>query len=194
MLTPARNSARFAVAGLAVLLLALGYLSTRAVGTDTEEVERKYLFSADPEVEILRIEHSGSWRVVDSLYGDGRLVFGTDHSVLHLSYQEQDEIIRGLVDAGIMEYDTGKVRALMKQRPTPYRSPEGAGIGVVIQLDDYKGPLQESGPARIAIGMPSPRFLQRHYPEIAEIRALSQLLDKISEYRKQAAAKGEQSE
>jgi len=194
MLTPARRLARFAFAGLAILVLALGYRTTRAASDDAEEVERQYSFSADPEVEILRIEHSGNWSVVDSLYGDGRLVFGTDHKALYLSYQEQDGIIRDLVDAGIMEYDTGKVRALMKQRPTPYRSPEGAGIGVIIQLDDYRGPLQDSGPARSAIGMASPRFLREQYPEIDEIQALSRLLDKISEYRDQAAAKGEQSE
>jgi hypothetical protein len=156
------------------------------------EARREYLFSLDPEVEILRMEAIGMWSTVYSLYGDGRLSISCPRCEdLQLSYVERDELLRGLVDGGLLEYDAAAVKEEMKQNPLVYHSSESGGIVVTILLDDYRGPGHDSGPAQARIVMGTPAPLAEHYTNIEEIQAVAAFADRMDDYRRVSRAVGE---
>lgn len=178
---------------LVTLVLGSGCHETRAASTDGGSgTAREFSLSTDPEVEVLRIEYFGNWRVVVSLFGDGRLALAQlNRQDVRLAASERNELLGMLVDAGLMEFDAEAFGVeLAKRGRAPYAAPEGAGIGVTIRLEDYAGPFQESGPAETVVAMASPRFLQEHYPGLAEVGALVALLDEVERHRMDAPTRG----
>jgi hypothetical protein len=169
-----------------------------AVSIPGEQDERSFTLSTDPAAVVLEYRFAGGLRrgVVYTLYGDGRLVRVpgdriSDQVAIQLDPQEADNLVRSVVDAGLVECGSEciqeTVKACMGLEQVP-RAADGGEILLTLNLETY----QEPGASQVAaiqrrIRVHSPGMLARYCPEIQELRQLLELETILRELQEPAS-------
>jgi len=118
------------------------------------EEGRSFTLSPDPEAVVLQARFSGSTRpsVVYTLYGDGRLVHErvqeaakhvSEHVEVQLGFLEREELIRIVVDAGLVECDPDCISKKCAESLGVHRIPQTrdcGGVMLTLNLESYQGP------------------------------------------------------
>lgn len=173
------------------------------------EGERSFTLSMDPEAILLQVRFSGSAgpAVVYTLYGDGRLVHErvqeaakhvSEHVEMQLGFLEGQELIRIVVDAGLLECDPDCINKRCASLLGVHRIPQTrdcGGVMLTLNLESYQGP-QESTPRRVdsRVYLDCPHALVDYYcsaRDLPEAQAYLDLAEALHE-RKMAAQEAEQ--
>lgn len=149
-----------------------------------EQFEREYSFSTDSTVEVLTITSSGGMvggRSHITLFGDGHLVYQPHNPAdpveeTHLTYTEVDEIVRALVDGGIMDWNQANVFHRLRKAGVSSSWTDLPTVEVKIVLDRYRNAAGENAPAVKELSYSwSPALIKLVAPEakIPEVEALA---------------------
>lgn len=175
--------------GLAVAaaLVAIPLISTEVAGSD-------FLFSTAPDVAIVTVSRTGGLQMGLStltLYGDGRLERRPGHrgaavDEALLSYTELDELVRLLVDGGLMAWDDADVEARLEAAlghvPSYVDFPT---VRIRIDLEHAEAETGEKGPATKEIAFNwSPAVVKHLAPDeaIPEAEALYSFQERVDSY------------
>lgn len=194
--TPAMTLALAALASLAPIL------APPAGGAEGEQ--RSFTLSTDPEEVVLQARFSGGMRpsVVYTLYGDGRLVHEEvneaaksvrDRVDTQLEFAEREELIRIVVDAGLLECDPECIEKRCAQLLGVQTIPPGRdcrGVMLTLNLETYQAPGESSARSvQRRMYLECPHALVSFYcseRDLPEVQALLELARALNE-RKRAA-------
>lgn len=162
------------------------------------EGERSFTLSTDPEEVVLQYNYGGGMgpSVVYTLYGDGRLVHErvreaashvSDRVEMQLGFMEQQELLRIVVDAGLLECDPECIEKRCAQSYGLHRIAPGndcGGVILTLNLETYRGP-GESAPVSVHQRMYQhcPQYVAELCPAIEELQAIRDLGRTLHEHK-----------
>ncbi|NJL29435.1 MAG: hypothetical protein HC897_16885 [Thermoanaerobaculia bacterium] len=164
--------------------------------TAQAEEPASFKFSLDPTVIVLSVTYTAPMSRISRehlLYGDGRFVISTEdnhgipiakHEVL-FTYAECEELLRLLVDHGIVEISTDELITKIKKRMTPGHSmyiAEDAGDMILeIHLESYTRPGQEPISIDNQLRIHAPKAMYRIVPDLLELQGLFEFNNRMDD-------------
>jgi len=170
----------FPKAPLIALICAVNFVGFHYLSA-SENDAREYAFSTNATVEVLTITSSGgAARSKHTLWGDGRLVYQPRNPKeptreARLTYTEMDDIVRALVDGGIMDWDDEDVFRRLREAGAGGGWTDLPTVRVTVTLDHYRNAAGEAAPATKEISFDwSPALIKHYSPDavVPEVEAL----------------------
>lgn len=171
----------------AVLAAGLTAIVLLAVSARAEEPAR-FTLSLDPTVAVLSVTYTsvlgGGGAREHVLYGDGRLEIlkrGRHGDVrekfeILFTYTECEELLRVLVDHGIIETSTDDLIAKIKKGVAPdhtmYITEDAGDMILEIHLESYAKPNQEPRAVNTRLRIHAPKAMYRIVPDLLELQGL----------------------
>lgn len=131
------------------ILVVASLVILAATFAEDGETERKYFFSPDPGVELIRLKSYDRYaqtQIVHTLFADGRFSYreiSDDPSKPVESYErtipieDVDALVADIVDSGLIESDFSELG-----KRYPYASTSGGTFDFSLNLESYRGPGQ----------------------------------------------------
>jgi len=169
------------------LLLVLLWTPVQVAADDSA---REYTFSSDPSVAVVTITSSGggtSGRSEYKLFGDGRLAYRPRHpqesaQEATLTYAEMDDIVRTLVDGGLMDWERENVFRRLREAGAAGGWTDSSTVRIRIVLDHYQDAEgREAASTKEFSYDLSPALIKFYSPQalLPEIEALLALKEKM---------------
>lgn len=193
-----RATRRLQALAAAFLAAALATVLSLASETAPAEGQRSFTLSTDPEEIVLRYNYGGGMgpSVVYTLDGDGSLVHErvqeaanhVSHRVeMQLGFLEQQELLRIVVDAGLLECDPECIEKRCAESYGLHRiapAIDCGGVTLTLNLETYRGPAESTPtPAHRRMYQHCPHDVAELCPAIEDLQAIRDLGRALYEHK-----------
>lgn len=158
--------------------------------------EPAFFFSADPDFELVKVQYFGKMTNTASryiLYADGRLLYKRtdysgdkifDQSEVKLSHDRVADLVRKIVNSGLMEASTSKLKQKMSiGKYRLYTSSDGSTMHFSVNLESYRPHGQaDAQPATVNLSLENPTGSRLRYPDVEEVQCITSVAQELIAY------------